>query len=75
MLKQVERMLVIYWLPISAALVGQGLAIRIAAESRGYEAIGGELMFLPAMYAIYCITRALPGIIEDVKEIWYGYEQ
>lgn len=52
-----------YWLPVSAALVGQGLAIRAAAEARGYVAVGGEALFLPTMYMVYRIARTLSGAI------------
>lgn len=73
MIKKMERLLVVYWLPVSATLVAQGLAVRMATEARGYVAAGGELLIIPAMYVLFRIMRGLPGFVGEVKEL-IGYE-
>ena len=75
MIKKLKQFVTVYWLPVSATLVFQGLAIRYVAEVRGYMAVGGEALAIPAMCITYIVMRGLPGFVREMKEIVYGYER
>lgn len=75
MIEKVKRFVTVYWLPVSATLVFQGLAIRYVAEVRGHMAVGGEALAIPAMYLVYIVMRGLPSFVLEMKELMYGYER
>ncbi|MDE7311713.1 MAG: hypothetical protein K2N87_08910 [Eubacterium sp.] len=68
MLKGFVRQLVQIGLAMAAIFWAGNWAVRYAYENRGYDAIGGEYLFIPVVYlGVYEGISLLLDILEEIR--------
>lgn len=68
-MKTIEKYIVRNWFWISLACILQKYAVEAAYYCRGYKAVGGEWLVVPAvLFGVELIREILSSILETIKE-------